>query len=132
VPYRPRTILDKHKRPDHWFWTRYSAYPYKGCSTAVTSAIAWRACKQMAQVSPSSGISTRNTPERATVACFSGAQSIGKSVDMLFDTCYNGVAGLARAALVSQELSVDAASEGVQIIPPKGRIRGRMRILHVQ
>jgi DNA repair photolyase len=31
VPYRPRTILNKHKRPDHWFWTRYTAYPYKGC-----------------------------------------------------------------------------------------------------
>jgi DNA repair photolyase len=29
--YRPRTILNKHKRPDHWFWTRYTAYPYKGC-----------------------------------------------------------------------------------------------------
>lgn len=31
VPYRPRTILNKHKRPDHWFWTRYTAHPYKGC-----------------------------------------------------------------------------------------------------
>ena len=31
VPYRPRTILNKHKRADHWFWTRYSAYPYIGC-----------------------------------------------------------------------------------------------------
>ena len=31
VPYRPKTILNKHKRPDHWFWTRYTAYPYKGC-----------------------------------------------------------------------------------------------------
>jgi DNA repair photolyase len=30
-PYRPRTILNKGKRPDHWFWTRYSAYPYLGC-----------------------------------------------------------------------------------------------------
>jgi len=29
--YRPRTILNKHKRPDHWFWTRYTAYPYIGC-----------------------------------------------------------------------------------------------------
>jgi len=29
--YRPRTILNKHKRADHWFWTRYSAYPYLGC-----------------------------------------------------------------------------------------------------
>ncbi len=31
IPYRPKTILNKHKRPDHWFWTRYSAYPYIGC-----------------------------------------------------------------------------------------------------
>jgi DNA repair photolyase len=31
VPYRPKTILNKHSRPDHWFWTRYTAYPYKGC-----------------------------------------------------------------------------------------------------
>ena len=31
MPYRPKTILNKHKRPDHWFWTRYTAYPYKGC-----------------------------------------------------------------------------------------------------
>jgi DNA repair photolyase len=30
-PYQPKTILNKSKRPDHWFWTRYSAYPYKGC-----------------------------------------------------------------------------------------------------
>jgi DNA repair photolyase len=30
-PYRPKTILNKGKRADHWFWTRYSAYPYKGC-----------------------------------------------------------------------------------------------------
>lgn len=31
VLYRPKTILNKHKRADHWFWTRYSAYPYVGC-----------------------------------------------------------------------------------------------------
>jgi DNA repair photolyase len=31
LPYRPKTILNKHKRADHWFWTRYSAYPYLGC-----------------------------------------------------------------------------------------------------
>ena len=31
VPYLPKTILNKGKRPDHWFWTRYSAYPYLGC-----------------------------------------------------------------------------------------------------
>jgi DNA repair photolyase len=29
--YRPLTILNKSKRADHWFWTRYSAYPYIGC-----------------------------------------------------------------------------------------------------
>jgi DNA repair photolyase len=31
MPYRPKTILNKHKHADHWFWTRYSAYPYLGC-----------------------------------------------------------------------------------------------------
>jgi DNA repair photolyase len=31
IPYRPRHILNKSKRADHWFWTRYSAYPYIGC-----------------------------------------------------------------------------------------------------
>jgi DNA repair photolyase len=31
IPYSPKTILNKHRRPDHWFWTRYSAYPYIGC-----------------------------------------------------------------------------------------------------
>ena len=31
IPYKAKTILNKHKRADHWFWTRYSAYPYKGC-----------------------------------------------------------------------------------------------------
>ena len=31
VAYRPKTILNKGKRADHWFWTRYTAYPYKGC-----------------------------------------------------------------------------------------------------
>jgi DNA repair photolyase len=31
LPYRPKSILNKHKRADHWFWTRYSAYPYLGC-----------------------------------------------------------------------------------------------------
>lgn len=31
VPYRPKTVLNKYKRADHWFWTRYSAYPYIGC-----------------------------------------------------------------------------------------------------
>ena len=31
IPYKPRTILNKQKRPDHWFWTRYTSYPYIGC-----------------------------------------------------------------------------------------------------
>jgi DNA repair photolyase len=31
VPYQPKTVLNKHKRADHWFWTRYSAHPYMGC-----------------------------------------------------------------------------------------------------
>jgi len=31
ISYRPKTVVNKHKRPDHWFWTRYSAYPYIGC-----------------------------------------------------------------------------------------------------
>jgi DNA repair photolyase len=31
VPYAPRRIVNQHRRPDHWFWSRYSAYPYIGC-----------------------------------------------------------------------------------------------------
>ena len=31
IPYKTRSILNKHKRPDHWFWTRYTAAPYIGC-----------------------------------------------------------------------------------------------------
>jgi DNA repair photolyase len=31
VPYTPKRILNRAKRPDHWFWSRYSAYPYIGC-----------------------------------------------------------------------------------------------------
>ncbi len=31
ICYQPKTILNKGKRADHWFWTRYSAYPYMGC-----------------------------------------------------------------------------------------------------
>ncbi len=31
IPYKPKTILNKQKRADHFFWTRYSAYPYIGC-----------------------------------------------------------------------------------------------------
>lgn len=34
VTFSPKTILNKGKRPDHWFWTRYSAYPYIGCQHA--------------------------------------------------------------------------------------------------
>ena len=31
VCYQPKTIINKGKRADHWFWTRYGAYPYLGC-----------------------------------------------------------------------------------------------------
>lgn len=31
ISYQPKTILNKHKRADHWFWARYTAYPYTGC-----------------------------------------------------------------------------------------------------
>ena len=31
IPYSPKRLVNKSKRPDHWFWTRYSAYPYIGC-----------------------------------------------------------------------------------------------------
>jgi DNA repair photolyase len=31
TPYQPRTILNKHKHPDHWFWIYYTAHPYLGC-----------------------------------------------------------------------------------------------------
>jgi len=31
IPYSPKTILNKSKRADPLFWTRYSAYPYIGC-----------------------------------------------------------------------------------------------------
>ncbi len=31
ICYQPKTILNKGKRADQWFWTRYSAYPYLGC-----------------------------------------------------------------------------------------------------
>jgi DNA repair photolyase len=34
--YRPKTILNKGKRADHWFWTRYGAYPYLGCQHGCT------------------------------------------------------------------------------------------------
>jgi DNA repair photolyase len=31
VPYAPKRIVNQHRRPDHWFWSRYTAYPYIGC-----------------------------------------------------------------------------------------------------
>jgi len=31
IPYKTGSILNKQKRPDHWFWVRYTAYPYIGC-----------------------------------------------------------------------------------------------------
>jgi len=31
VQYKTHSILNKNKRPDTWFWTRYTAYPYIGC-----------------------------------------------------------------------------------------------------
>jgi DNA repair photolyase len=31
VSYWPKTIPNKGKRADHWFWSHYSAYPYLGC-----------------------------------------------------------------------------------------------------
>lgn len=31
IPYRPKTVVNKAKRPDHWFWSRYSIHPYVGC-----------------------------------------------------------------------------------------------------
>ncbi len=31
LPYQARSVLNKHKYPDHWFWTRYTVYPYIGC-----------------------------------------------------------------------------------------------------
>lgn len=30
-PYKTRSVLNKHKHPDHWFWTSYTAHPYIGC-----------------------------------------------------------------------------------------------------
>jgi DNA repair photolyase len=51
VPYRPKTILNKGKRADHWFWKRYTAYPYKGCQHGCEFCYC-RACKQMAQDVP--------------------------------------------------------------------------------
>jgi hypothetical protein len=35
VPCWPKRILNKEKRADHWFWTPYSAYPYRGCQHVI-------------------------------------------------------------------------------------------------
>jgi DNA repair photolyase len=31
VPYKPKAILNTHKHPDHWFWSKYTAHAYSGC-----------------------------------------------------------------------------------------------------
>lgn len=31
IPYRPKSILNTHRHPDHWFWSKYTAHPYTGC-----------------------------------------------------------------------------------------------------
>jgi DNA repair photolyase len=31
LPYQTRSVLNRHKYPDHWFWTRYTVHPYVGC-----------------------------------------------------------------------------------------------------
>jgi DNA repair photolyase len=31
VPYKPKAILNTHKHPDHWFWSKYTAHVYTGC-----------------------------------------------------------------------------------------------------
>lgn len=31
LPYRPKAILNTHRHPDHWFWSKYTAHPYTGC-----------------------------------------------------------------------------------------------------
>ena len=32
--YRAKKVVNIHKRPDPWFWDKYSAHPYKGCEHA--------------------------------------------------------------------------------------------------
>jgi len=31
ISYRPKTILNTHRHPDHWFWSKYTAHAYTGC-----------------------------------------------------------------------------------------------------
>jgi len=31
ISYRPKSILNTHRHPDHWFWSKYTAHPYTGC-----------------------------------------------------------------------------------------------------
>lgn len=31
-PYRAKTMLNTLKRPDHWFWIKYTLNPYRGCA----------------------------------------------------------------------------------------------------
>ncbi len=31
IPYKPKSILNTHRHPDHWFWSKYTAHPYTGC-----------------------------------------------------------------------------------------------------
>ncbi len=40
--YTTKKILNEHKRADEgWFWVRYSAYPYKGCSNGCRYCYEW-------------------------------------------------------------------------------------------
>lgn len=40
--YTTKKILNDHKRADEgWFWVRYSAYPYKGCSNGCRYCYEW-------------------------------------------------------------------------------------------
>jgi len=34
--YRPRRLVNVHRRVDPWFWDRYSAFPYIGCRSGCT------------------------------------------------------------------------------------------------
>lgn len=40
--YKTKKIINDHKRSDDgWFWTRYSAYPYKGCACGCRYCYEW-------------------------------------------------------------------------------------------
>jgi len=41
VSYRPKTLLNKRRRPAHRFWTRYSAHPCKGCQHRCLFCQCW-------------------------------------------------------------------------------------------